>query len=121
MVKACELQNIQIVEVQTIVENEVNVLKALKEIKNADVNALIIYLGNFGPEGPETSLVKKFDGPSMFVAASEETENDLVGGRGDAYCGMLNASYNMGLRKINPYIPEYPVGTPDELQNDKGF
>jgi len=28
---------------------------------------------------------------------------------------MLNASYNAGLRKLRPYIPEYPVGTPDEV------
>ena len=35
---------------------------------------------------------------------------DLIDGRGDAYCGMLNASYNLGLRKLRPYIPEYPVG-----------
>jgi L-fucose isomerase-like protein len=51
----------------------------------------------------------------MFVAAAEETETNLINGRGDAYCGMLNASYNLGLRKLNPYIPEYPVGTPDEI------
>ena len=35
-------------------------------------------------------------------------------GRGDAYCGMLNASYNLKLRNIKAYIPEYPVGTAEE-------
>lgn len=40
--------------------------------------------------------------------------NDLVQGRGDAYCGMLNASYNLKLRNIKAYIPEYPVGTAEE-------
>ena len=50
----------------------------------------------------------------MFVAAAEETGNNLVQGRGDAYCGMLNASYNLKLRNIKAYIPEYPVGTADE-------
>ena len=35
-------------------------------------------------------------------------------GRGDAYCGMLNASYNLKLRNIKAYIPEYPVGTAQE-------
>ena len=34
--------------------------------------------------------------------------------RGDAYCGMLNASYNLKLRNVKVYIPEYPVGTADE-------
>ena len=41
----------------------------------------------------ETLLAKYFDGPVMFVAAAEETQDNLVGGRGDAYCGVLNASY----------------------------
>ena len=35
-------------------------------------------------------------------------------GRGDAYCGMLNASYNLKLRNIKAYIPEYPVGNAEE-------
>ncbi len=44
----------------------------------------------------ETLLAKHFDGPAMFIAAAEETQGNLVGGRGDAYCGMLNASYKTG-------------------------
>ena len=51
----------------------------------------------------------------MMVAAAEEDKNDLINGRGDAYCGMLNASYNIGLRKLHPYIPSYPLGVADEL------
>ena len=62
-----------------------------------------------------TILAQKFAGPSMFAAAAEDGEDSLINGRGDAYCGMLNASYNLGLRNMNPYIPEYPVGTPDEI------
>ena len=50
----------------------------------------------------------------MFVAAAEETGDNLVQGRGDAYCGMLNASYNLKLRNVRAYIPEYPVGTAEE-------
>ena len=46
----------------------------------------------------------------MYVAAAEESGDSLIGGRGDAYCGMLNCSYNLGLRRIAAYIPEYPVG-----------
>ena len=46
----------------------------------------------------------------MFLAAAEETGDHLCQGRGDAYCGMLNASYNLSLRNIRAYIPEYPVG-----------
>ena len=48
----------------------------------------------------------------MFVAAAEESQRRPGSdGRGDAYCGMLNASYNLKLRNIKAYIPEYPVGT----------
>lgn len=115
VVKACTENGFEIFQANTAVENEADVLKALKELKDADVNALVVYLGNFGPEGPETILAQKFEGPVMFVAAAEETENNLIGGRGDAYCGMLNASYNLGLRKLNPYIPEYPVGDAKEI------
>lgn len=115
VVKACSEKNISIQEVKTTVENEKDVLKALDELKEAGVNALVVYLGNFGPEGPETMIAQKFDGPAMFAAAAEETESNLVNGRGDAYCGMLNASYNLALRGLKPYIPEYPVGTADEI------
>ena len=83
-------------------------------MKKAGCNALVVYLGNFGPEISETLLAKHFDGPSMFIAAAEESGNNLVQGRGDAYCGMLNASYNLKLRNIKAYIPEYPVGTAEE-------
>ncbi len=114
VVAACKAEKIEIFEVQTTVENEKDAMKALSEVKAAGVNALVVYLGNFGPEGPETLLAQKFAGPSMFVAAAEENEDSLIGGRGDAYCGMLNASYSIGLRNLKPYIPEYPVGTADE-------
>ncbi|WP_346354331.1 fucose isomerase [Azotosporobacter soli] len=115
VVKACTASGIELFEAKTAVEKESDVLQALSELKDAGVNALVVYLGNFGPEGPETLLAQKFGGPSMFVAAAEEAEGNLIDGRGDAYCGMLNASYNLGLRKLRPYIPEYPVGTPDEV------
>ena len=99
-----------------IVESEIHMVQALEDIKKAGCNALCVYLGNFGPEISETLLAKHFDGPKMFVAAAEETSKDggLVQGRGDAYCGMLNASYNLKLRNIKAYIPEYPVGTAEE-------
>lgn len=108
-------QQVVFTKAQTIVENETHALAALDELKAAGANALVVYLGNFGPEGPETLLAQKFDGPAMFVAASEDTGDSLMNDRGDAYCGMLNASYNLGLRGINAYIPEYPVGTPEEV------
>lgn len=97
-----------------IVESEIHMVQALEDVKQAGCNALVVYLGNFGPEISETLLAKHFDGPKMFVAAAEESMGDLVQGRGDAYCGMLNASYNLQLRNVKAYIPEYPVGTAEE-------
>ena len=94
-----------------IVESEIHMVQALEDIKKAGCNALVVYLGNFGPEIAESLLAKHFDGPKMFIAAAEESGNNLMGGRGDAYCGMLNASYNLALRNVKAYIPEYPVGT----------
>ena len=97
-----------------IVESEIHMVQALEDVKAAGCNALVVYLGNFGPEISETLLAKHFDGPCMFIAAAEESGNNLIQGRGDAYCGMLNASYNLKLRNIKAYIPEYPVGTAEE-------
>ncbi len=92
------------------VENETDALRAVADVTAAGCNALVIFLGNFGPETPETLIAQRFDGPCMFVAAAEG-DGDLINGRGDAYCGMLNCSYNLGLRNINAYLPAYPVGT----------
>ena len=97
-----------------IVESEIHMVQALEDIRKAGCNALAVYLGNFGPEIAETLLAKHFDGPKMFLAAAEETGSSLLDGRGDAYCGMLNASYNLKLRNIKAYIPEYPVGDAGE-------
>ena len=96
-------------ECPVTVENELDMLKAVEDVKAAGCNALVVFLGNFGPETPETLIAEKFEGPCMFVAAAEG-DGDLIDGRGDAYCGMLNCSYNLGMRHLKGYIPEYPVG-----------
>ena len=96
------------------VENEKDMCDAVADVKTAGCNALVVFLGNFGPETPETLIAKFFDGPCMFVAAAEG-DGDLINGRGDAYCGMLNCSYNLGMRHLKGYIPEYPVGTADDI------
>ena len=96
-------------ECPVTVENEADAQRAIDDVKANGVNALVVFLGNFGPETPETLLVKKFDGPAMVIAAAEG-DGDLIDGRGDAYCGMLNCSYNLGMRRLRAYIPSYPVG-----------
>ena len=110
-----EAYNGELYECPVTVENEMNMQKAVEDVNRAGCNALVVFLGNFGPETPETLIAKRFNGPCMFVAAAEESENDLINGRGDAYCGMLNCSYNLGMRHLNAYIPDYPVGTADEI------
>ncbi len=100
-------------ECSITVENEKDALAAVAEVKNAGCNALVVFLGNFGPETPETLIAEKFDGPVMYIAAAEG-DGDMINGRGDAYCGVLNCSYNLGMRHLKAYIPEYPVGTAEE-------
>lgn len=113
--QALNAKQIDIYEAKTTVENETDMLKAVDEVKAAGCNALFVFLGNFGPETPETLIAQKFGGPVMYAAAAEERGDDLINGRGDAYCGMLNCSYNLGLRNLKAYIPPYPVGTADEI------
>ena len=107
-------KKVNFVEIKTTVENENDMLKAVEELKANECNAACVFLGNFGPETPETLVAKYFDGPVMFVAAAEG-DGDMINGRGDAYCGMLNCSYNLGMRHLKGYIPEYPVGNAEEL------
>ena len=114
IVSACAKNGLDLYECKTTVENELDMLKAVGEVKSAGCNALVVFLGNFGPETPETLIAKNFDGPVMYASAAEG-DGDLINGRGDAYCGMLNCSYNLGMRHLRAYIPEYPVGTAEDI------
>ena len=114
IVSACAGNGLDVYECKTTVENEKDMLQAVDEVKAAGCNALVVFLGNFGPETPETLIAKHFDGPCMYVAAAEG-DGDLINGRGDAYCGMLNCSYNLGMRHLKAFIPEYPVGTAADI------
>ncbi len=104
----------ELYECPVTVENENDMLRAVADVNAAGCNALVVFLGNFGPETPETLIAKHFDGACMFVAAAEG-DGDLINGRGDAFCGMLNCSYNLAMRHLKGYIPEYPVGTADDI------
>ena len=96
------------------IENEKDTLKALAWAKENGINAVCMFLGNFGPEGPTTMFVQRFQGPAMVLAAKEEGKANLASDRGDALCGVLNFSYSVGLRRLKVYIPEYPNVTPAE-------
>ena len=70
-VSECAKNGLDIYEARTTVENELDMLKAVDEVKSAGCNALVVFLGNFGPETPETLIAKNFDGPVMYAAAAE--------------------------------------------------
>ena len=114
IVAECGKIGLDVVEIEKAVENELDMLEAVDAAKAAGCNALTVFLGNFGPETPETLIAKNFDGPCMFVSAAEG-DGDMINGRGDALCGMLNCSYNLGMRHLKGIIPAYPVGTAAEI------
>ena len=100
---------LDVVDCPVTIENEADAMKALEWTRKEGVNACCMFLGDFGPEGPTTMFVQKFGGPTMVLAAKEENRAVLKSDRGDALCGVLNFSYNVGLRRLRVYIPEYPV------------
>ena len=114
IVAECEKIGLPVIEIEKAVENELDMLEAVAAAKDAGCNALTVFLGNFGPETPETLIAKNFDGPCLFVSAAEG-DGDMINGRGDALCGMLNCSYNLGMRHLKGIIPAYPVGTAAEI------
>jgi L-fucose isomerase-like protein len=118
LMAACAKAGLPAQACPTIVESEVHALQGLEEARQAGANAAVLFLGNFGPEGPEAIFAQRFPGPVMACAAAEESGRDLIGGRGDAFCGLLNASYNFDLRGLSVHIPERPVGLPERLASE---
>jgi len=115
LVDACERGGVPVKPCKTVIETESDALAALSETLEMRATAAVIYLGNFGPEGPLSVFARVFPGPVMVCAAAEENKDSLVEGRGDALCGLLSASYNLGLRGATAYIPPRPVALPEEL------
>jgi L-fucose isomerase-like protein len=116
--KACRDAGMRPYTCKTVIETESDAMAALGEVIEAGCNAAVIYLGNFGPEGPLAIFAEEFPGPVMACAAGEESTAALEFDRGDAYCGLLNASYNFSLRSLNVHIPAAPVGLPDQLAGE---
>jgi L-fucose isomerase-like protein len=115
LVAECRKAGVSVLPCSVVIETEAHAVAAVAELREKGANAAVVYLGNFGPEGPLTIFAQKFGQPFMLCAAAEESRATLVDGRGDAYCGMLNASINCGLRALRPYIPQMPVGLPAPL------
>lgn len=115
LMAALEKQKVNTVACPVIIENERQALAACDDLIGQGCNAAVAYLGNFGPEGPSALFLQEFPGPVMACAAAEENKAVLASDRGDALCGLLNCSYNIGLRRLDVYIPQYPVGLPKDL------
>jgi L-fucose isomerase-like protein len=115
VVAECRKLDLPVVPCDTIIETDTHALAAAAEMREKGVNAIVVYLGNFGPEGPTTIFAREMGLPFMLCAAAEESRAILAEARGDAYCGMLNMSMNCGLRHLRPYIPPLPVGLPAEV------
>ena len=98
-----------------VIESEADAMAACDQLAERGCNAAVIYLGNFGPEGPTAIFASRFGGPVMVCAAAEENKAILAADRGDALCGLLSCSYNLGLRNVRAYMPERPVGLPKDL------
>jgi L-fucose isomerase-like protein len=118
LAEACKKIGLNVFTCKTIIENEKDTLAALAEASSSGANAAVIYLGNFGPEGPLSIFAQRFAGPVMACAAAEEAQANLASDRGDAFCGLLNASYNFALRNLKVHIPANPVGLADELARE---
>ncbi|MDR1648821.1 MAG: hypothetical protein LBR71_01045 [Synergistaceae bacterium] len=113
----CIESSLSVFTAPTLVETEQDAMQALEEVRGNGCNALAVLLGNFGPETSETILAQYFPGPVMYVGAAEDAAGHLYDGRRDAYCGLLNCSYNLSLRNVRAYLPQNPIGTPSQIRN----
>ena len=73
VISACKKTKVPVIEIETVVENERDVLKALDELKKKDVNALALYLREFWPGRPDIITCRKVQWSGHVVAAAEDT------------------------------------------------
>ena len=73
-----------------IVENEVDAKRAVEDVKAAGVNALVVFLGNFGPETPETLLCQKTAHQEGYAALPAALQQVLDFVRRLIPCDVLN-------------------------------
>ncbi len=101
-----------------ISDNEVNVKRAMREIRKAECDAIVLYWANYGPELAGTLLAHQFDGPAMMIAAAEEGDEPYFRERRDALSGFINACYALKLRGTDIYIPTRAVGTYEQCSDE---
>jgi len=118
LIKELKASGVTAHKCSVVIENENGALGALEELAGKGCNAAVVFLGNFGPEGPTSLFARRFPGPVMVCAAAEENKQVLLKDRGDALCGLLSCCYSLGLRNARAHIPERPVGLPGELARE---
>lgn len=109
-------EGIDLVDCSTIVENEIDAIKALSDIRG--INSLVIFIGNYGSENAVNILCEKFTGPIMIIGAAEESVSDFKYKRGDSLAGILAINSNLKQRGIKTFIPTNPVTTSFEIALD---
>ncbi len=99
-----------------IIESKTHAIEAVQQIKLANCDGAILFLGNFSPEIEDAFFVKQLDKPVAVIAAAEESADGLATSRGDALCGLLSAT--MAIRKRGlldqVYLPPDPIVRPEE-------
>ncbi|MDR1303939.1 MAG: hypothetical protein LBK76_01830 [Verrucomicrobiales bacterium] len=94
-----------------IIESKAHAAEAAAQLKAAEVDAVVLYLGNFSPEIEDAVFLKEFGGYALLLAAAEESRASLSAGRGDALCGLLSAVLGIKKRGLlgRVHLPETPV------------
>ena len=105
--KACKTE---LYECPVTVENECDARKAVDDVLAHGVNALVVFLGNFGPETPETLIADWFDGPVMYVAAAEGDGDLHRRPRRRLLRSCSTAATTWACAASKAYIPEYSRG-----------
>ena len=98
-----------------VIETKDHAVEAAAQMRAAGCDAAVLFLGNFSPEIEDANFVKAFAGPTMIIAAAEESAATLCSDRGDALCGLLSAAMAVekrGLARL-VYLPEDPIVTAD--------
>lgn len=94
-----------------VIETKAHALEAVRQIRAANCDCAVLFLGNFSPEIEDAYFVKRFAGPVAVMAAAEESPSNMTTDRGDALCGMLSAMLAIKKRDLmqNVFLPPDPV------------
>ena len=100
----------------SIIESKSHAAEAVQQIKRANCDGAVLFLGNFSPEIEDAFFVKQLGKPVAVIAAAEESADGLADSRGDALCGLLSATMAIQKRGLGNeiYLPPNPIVQPTE-------